>query len=263
MSDLNYVLTGKDSGPPVLFLHGFMGSVHDWRQTVSAIEGTVQCLRVDLPGHGASLHFQDDYFYTMPGACEAVLACLDALDISTCHIVGYSMGGRLALYLALHHPSRCHRLVLESAAPGLTTPSDRRERRKIDEERAERITKDFGAFLEHWYRQPLFQSLSQHGLVEEMIQSRLHNDPAELARSIRGMSPGRQPPHDELLVNLQPHALAMTGALDPKYPALARRIAAVSANLNARVVNDAGHNVHAEQPSAFVDVIRAFLCPTD
>ena len=237
-----------------------MGSSSDWEVITADLEGHYRCLAVDLPGHGRSLHYFEDALYAVPGAADALLGVLDEHDIARCHVAGYSMGGRVALYFALHHPDRCRRVILESASPGLSEANERKKRREADERRAERIAQgDFGAFLNEWYRQPLFKSLARHELVDEMVEARLSNDRDELARAVVGMSPGRQPPLWSRLGALAVPVLALSGQLDDKYAALTARLETASPLIHTALVPGAGHNVHAERPRAYLEAVRAFL----
>ena len=148
----------KAAGPALLFLHGFMGSGQDWAETVEAFPD-YRCILVDLPGHGLSAGCPPG-LYPMPQAALALLAVLDDLGVETCVPVGYSMGGRLALYLALTHPDRCRAVVLESGSPGLASEREREGRREWDESKATELERQgLDAFLEDWYRQPLFHSI--------------------------------------------------------------------------------------------------------
>ncbi len=263
MSEGLYVRTwGGAHHPPVLFLHGFMGASADWNEVADALADTFFCIAVDLSGHGRSLHVAPEA-YTMHGTADAVVRTLDTLQLPRCALVGYSMGGRLALYLALHHPERFTRLVLESASPGLETPEARAERRALDEKRAQQLeTSDLGVFMREWYRQPLFASLDRHpGLRERMIEARLGNDAAGLARSLRGIGTGRQPSLWERLQRLRVSTCAVAGALDTKYVDLARQMAACAERVDVRIVPEAGHNVHAEQPQAFISSLIHWLQP--
>ncbi len=104
MAELNYTTSGRTRDPAVLFLHGFMGSSRDWSDVIAALEERFRCVAVDLPGHGASLGLPYPGSYTIEGAARSVLRLLDELGIASPALVGYSMGGRLALYLALRHP---------------------------------------------------------------------------------------------------------------------------------------------------------------
>ena len=90
----------------MLFLHGFMGHAGDWREVSDDLDGRLRRVAVDLPGHGASLAVPPDR-YTIGGAARSVLDVLDGAGMDRATLVGYSMGGRLALYLALRHPDRC------------------------------------------------------------------------------------------------------------------------------------------------------------
>src|SRR5215210_9302239 len=104
--DLNYEVSGDRRSRAVLFLHGFMGSSADWRGVMSVIGDRAFCIAVDLPGHGASLELAADS-YTVEGAAQAVIRILDEHEVIRVTVAGYSMGGRLALYLALCYPERC------------------------------------------------------------------------------------------------------------------------------------------------------------
>jgi len=258
---LHYETQGPPHKPPLCFVHGFMGSSAEWQPIVDAMSEDAYCLTVDLPGHGQSLD-RPSYVYTMEGVTQALADVLDEAGIDRCSLVGYSMGGRVALYFSLFHPSRVRRLVLESTSPGLQTEEKRADRRQVDEERAARIQDDLGAFLDDWYRMPLFASLARHGLVEEMVRTRRDNDPDELARALRGLSPGEQPSLWDRLSELTVPVLALTGALDDKYKVITERTAQRIVNAHRVVVSAAGHNVHAERPQAFLAQLVRFLDTT-
>jgi len=252
---------GDSESPTLCFLHGFMGASSDWTPIVEELEDRFHCLAVDLPGHGQSLG-QPDEMHSVEGATEAVVEVLEAEDVDSCVLVGYSMGGRVALSLALRFPGLVERLVLESASPGLRTEAERADRRTVDADRAARIEADLEAFLADWYRQPLFASLARHDLVDEMVRTRSENDPQELARALRGMSPGRQTSFWDQLDEIECPTLVLTGALDDKYMTITETTAARIDPARYVVIPDAGHNVHAERPSAFLNALRRYLSET-
>ena len=171
------------------------------------------------------------------------------------------MGGRLALYLALRHPERCAALFLESTSPGLETEPEREARRETDEKRALRLeTGDFESFLEDWYRQPLFASLARdEALLRRTIEARRRNDPAELAKSLRGIGTGSQPSLWGELVGLEVPVLAVTGELDEKYAEIARLMESLAPRIRIATIPDAGHNPHAENPKAYTRSLKDFL----
>lgn len=235
-----------------------MGNSGDWRDVVAGLDECFYCVAVDLPGHGSSLGFREGS-YTMEGAANALIRTLDDLEIQRAALVGYSMGGRLALYFALHHPERCESLFLESASPGLKSERERAARRRSDEEKAKFLESgDFEEFLERWYRQPLFASLHDE-LVEDLIERRKANDPSELARSLRGTGAGSQPSLWEEMKTLRVPTLVIVGELDEKFTNTAREMANLSLLISPEVVPDAGHNVRLEAPEEYVRIIGEFL----
>src|SRR5215203_1172014 len=137
--NLNYEVSGDRLSPAVLFLHGFMGSSADWREVMAALGDRTFRIVMDLPGHGASLELAPDT-YTVEGTARAVMRTLDGLEVVRPVVAGYSMGARLALYLALRYPDQCAGLFLESVSPGLARSTEERAtRRAADESKAGRL----------------------------------------------------------------------------------------------------------------------------
>ena len=207
--------------------------------------------RLGLPSEG----------YTMEGASRYLADLLDGLGSQRAVLVGYSMGGRLALYFALRYPELCSGLFLESASPGLNDAKGHATRRRADEEKAARLESgDFDEFLHDWYRQPLFASLARNEeLLQKTTGSRRRNDPEELARSLRGMGTGIQPSLWDELAGLEVPTLAVAGELDEKFVAIGRRMETGSPMVNFIQVPGAGHNLHAESPVAYADLLQDFL----
>lgn len=243
----------------VLFLHGFMGSGRDWMEMVDALPDC-RCILVDLPGHGLSAGCSAD-LYPMPHAAHALLAVLDAVGVGQCVPVGYSMGGRLALYLALTHPDRCRALVVESGSPGLASERERDARREWDESKAFALERQgLDAFLEDWYRQPLFHSIRRdEARFAALTERRRHNDPAGLARSLRLMGTGSQHSLWPQLPEIGFPWLAMAGELDSRYRKTMQDMVSLSEKGRLATIPDAGHNTHFENPEAFSRTLREFL----
>ena len=197
----------------------------------------------------------------MSGTAAEIIKLLDSLNIERTMLVGYSMGGRLALYLALRYPERCTSLFLESASPGLENERERASRHDADEKKARRLeTEDFEGFLQDWYQQPIFASLARdEELLERTIETRLRNDPSELAKSLRGIGTGSQPSLWKELGRLEAPALAVAGELDSKFSALSRRMAAISPQIRVNVVTDVGHNVQGEAPKEYLAILKDHL----
>src|SRR5829696_346313 len=257
---LNYEVSGDPRSPAVLFLHGFMGSSADWRVVIAALGDRAFGIAADLPGHGTSLGLTTEA-YTIEGSARAVINTLDQLEVEHPVVAGYSMGGRLALYLALRHPERCAGLFLESASPGLKRASERASRRAVDESQAQRLESgDLETFLRDWYRQPLFATLARNEhLLPRIIQARRRNDPGELARSLRGMGTGMQPSLWGELGGLGVPALTVAGGLDEKYVRISSRMASINPQVEPAVIPGAGHDVHDEAPAEYVALLGRFV----
>ena len=249
----------KDTDVTLLFLHGFMGSGRDWADTVEALPDC-RCILVDLPGHGLSAECPSD-LYPMPQTALALLAVLDEVGLRQCIPVGYSMGGRLALYLALGHPERCRALVVESGSPGLASERERQGRREWDESKAWELEREgLDTFLNNWYRQPLFQSIRRNeARFAALVERRRHNAPVGLARSLRLMGTGSQPSLWPQLPGLRFPWLAVAGELDSRYRKTTQDMVSLSETGTLATIPDAGHNTHFENPEAFSRTLREFL----
>jgi 2-succinyl-6-hydroxy-2,4-cyclohexadiene-1-carboxylate synthase len=260
MTSLHHVLVGDEQAPPVLFLHGFLGASNDWMMCSVALKNQFRCITMDLPGHGQSVDL-DDAAFTFPGCAQAIMETLDQLQIERCSVVGYSMGGRIGLYLANMFPDRISKLVLESSSPGLRTHAERQARREHDARLAHDLeTGDFEAFLQRWYAQPLFHTLTtneEH--LQQIIGQRRRNDPHALARALRGLSTGAQPSLWAQLRQTNPPTLLVVGEHDSKFRTIVNQIQMLQPQAQVAVVPSAGHNVHEEQPRAFAHIVRAFL----
>ncbi len=256
----HYSLSGSTDKPLALFLHGFMGASHDFDEVISLLSDQFCCLAVDLPGHGKTLLIGGDECYSMPSTAQALINLLNQLNIEKCFLVGYSMGGRLALYLTIQFPQRFSKVVLESASPGLKTQQERMERIQHDFKLAQNLeTRDFSSFLSSWYNQPLFASLKQHHKFEHVIERRLENNPIELAKSLRNMSTGAQPSlWDKLKQNKIP-LLLIVGKYDHKFRAINWEMAELCEAAILEIVSCCGHNVNIEMSEIFIEKLTLFL----
>ena len=259
---LNVEVSGE--GPPLLLLHGFSGSAATWTPNLETWHGFT-AIAVELLGHGTSDCPADRRRYHMERCLDDLVALLDRLPASggrRVAVLGYSMGGRVALRLALRAPERLWALVLESASPGIEDASERPARVGSDADLADDIERDgLEAFVERWQALPLFASQARLSVAvrDELRRQRLQNDPQGLAGSLRGLGAGRQVPVLDRMDEIRISVLLLTGALDDKYCALARRMAAALPCARTEVVPDAGHAVHLERPQAFAGAIRGFL----
>ncbi|BAU15546.1 alpha/beta hydrolase fold protein [Leptolyngbya sp. NIES-3755] len=251
---LSFNLTHRKDSMMVVFLHGFLGSGAEFDAIVDQFP--FSCLTVDLPGHGKT-RFSDEY--TMENTANAIVGLLNELEISQANLVGYSMGGRLGLYLALNYPERFSKAVIESGSPGLKTEQERLERIERDRTLTTQIETDFNQFLLNWYNQSLFQSVKAHPKFDQMLKERSRNDPIEVARSLSEMGTGMQPSLWEKLRSHQNRLLLMVGEYDRKFVALNQEMVSLCGTAELSIVPNAGHNIHFEKPRTFVDRVQAFF----
>lgn len=237
----------------------FLGSCEEFSAIDASLCDRFCCLSIDLPGHGETQVVGD---YTLSSTARAIVHLLDRLNIHQAILVGYSLGGRLALYLALHFADRFPKTILESASPGLQTEAARSTRRQHDDQLATYIESDFPTFLIDWYNQPLFRSLRQHPTFGAIYQQRLKNRPIELAKSLRNLSIGRQPNLWGKLASYEPPLLLLVGENDRKFVAINQEIAARCRSAQLEILVNTGHNLHVENPSAFTMHIKDFLFST-
>ncbi|MEM7113471.1 MAG: 2-succinyl-6-hydroxy-2,4-cyclohexadiene-1-carboxylate synthase [Chloroflexota bacterium] len=262
INQTNYYYENAGFGEPLLLLHGFTGSTANWQRHVPVLAAHYQVIAVDILGHGQTAVPTDPTRYQMPTVAADIVALLAALDINSCHLLGYSMGGRLSLYLAAHYPHLWRSLILESSSPGLETAVEREERIARDNGLADRIERDgIVAFVDFWENIGLFASQRQleTAVRQTLRQQRLRNSPLGLANSLRGMGTGQQPSLWSHLSQLRLHTLLLVGSLDSKFVAINKQIARQMPNVQCRIILNAGHTVHLEKPDEFCQNIFDFL----
>jgi 2-succinyl-6-hydroxy-2,4-cyclohexadiene-1-carboxylate synthase len=262
-AELEVEATGR--GPAVLALHGFTGTARTWVSLAAALLDQRRVIAPDLLGHGRSAAPADPARYALERQADDLAALLAALDAVPADVVGYSMGARLALVLALRHPSVVRGLILESPSAGVHDATERARRRAADEALAGQLERDgLASFVETWEAQPLFasQSALPDDLWARLRTERLAHDPRGLAASLRGAGQGVMVPlHDRLAVVDCP-ALVIAGALDPVGLKRAGEVAAGLPAARLEVVPDAGHAPHLEQPEAFLRLAGEHLAVT-
>lgn len=263
---LYHTTTGTRDNPPLLFLHGFLGSHADFLHLLPTLSKHFYCVTVDLPGHGKTETKLGDY--TFSRTAEAIVDLLDYLNIRKTHVLGYSLGGRIALYLACEFGDRIADLIIESVSPGLKTAAERKQRQQQDDITALELLKTpLLDFLDKWYSNPLFADLKQHPkLFADMVQRRLQNRPEELARALCGLSLGRQPPLWEHVSTSRSPLLILVGVLDPKFVSIGTELFEYCQTNNKQatlsVFERCGHNIHLIAPNAYVNAIVKFIHQT-
>ncbi len=238
----------KIAGVPttVVLLHGFAGTRRAWDPVVERLDPERYTpLAPDLRGHG-------DARDARPVTFEACVADVLAAAPERFVLCGYSMGGRIAQHVALAAPERVERLVLVATTAGLVDEAERAARRADDERLAAFADgATIEQFADRWAAQPLFAGTPPEA-ARIWREDLLRNDPRALAAVLRGMGTGAMAPLWERLPTLTMPATVLAGAEDPKFVALAERLAAALPDAELVVVQGAGHGLPREAPGAVV-----------
>lgn len=260
-SGIGYPLWRTGDGAPLLLLHGFTGSHDTWHHVSDQLTNNHLVVTLDLPGHGQSMQPPAN-IWTFATVIDDLAWIIEALPGATADILGYSMGGRIALALAAAHPDRVRRLILESTSPGIADEQERRARQIADEGLAERILRDgLDEFVASWERLPMWASQAHLPAVnrERQRQIRLSHTAAGLAANLRATGTGAQPSYWNRLADLTTPTLLVAGELDHKFTQIAARMHEEIPGSRLEVVANAGHAVHLEQPARYVQVVLDFL----
>lgn len=240
----------EGDGARVVLVHGFTQTGQSWGPVADDLARDHRVVRVDAPGHGGSAGVSADLW---------VGARLVGRAGGAATYIGYSMGARLCLHLALAAPSLIRALVVIGATGGIDDDAERSARRAGDEALARRLEEQgLEAFLQWWLAQPLFAGLPADAAG---LRARRANTVAGLADSLRRAGTGTQePPLWNRLGELSMPVLAVAGERDAKFRPLAERLAAaIGDNASVAVVPGGGHAAHLEAPDAFIAIVRPFL----
>lgn len=236
------------------FLHGFTQRGASWEELWSLLGDGRRLVAVDLPGHGDS----PEGAATLPETARALAATWDALGVAESALVGYSLGGRAALFAAAALSHRVTHLVTIGAHAGFE--GDARQRRlETDEALARRIeTEGVEWFASYWAGQPIFAGLRGRGPERLAAYDRMRraNRASGLAASLRGMGGAAEPPFWDRLPAITAPALLLAGEHDEPYIELAHRLRSLIPGSRLGIVPGAGHPAHLEQPERVAALVR-------
>ena len=272
LDGLRWEIRERGHGQPLLLLHGFTGRGSGWGAHATAFARHFRVIVVDLPGHGRTRP-SDPVRGVRPSrisverTADDLATILARADAAPAHVLGYSLGARIALRLAIVHPDGVRRLVLESPSAGIVGTRERAARRAADAALADRLERDgMETFVDAWERQPIFAG---HAAIPapcatrlratRLRAERLSNTPAGLALSLRAAGQGCMEPLHDRQVSVRIPTLVIAGALDPIGLARAEVVAAGVPGARLEIVPGAGHMPHLESPSRFRSLTLDFL----
>ena len=270
VAGLRWAVRAAGSGPLLLLLHGFTGSGRSWEGGLAetAIDSGFRVIAPDLPGHGGTAWRaggagspDEPSRAAIERVADDLMELLRVLGHDRAHVVGYSMGARVALRLAISHPDCVRSLVLEAPSAGIENAADRAARRAADDALARTLERDgIESFMDAWGRTPVLAGEARLGPKTRaaLREIRLSHDPAGLAASLRAAGHGAMEPLHGRLAEITAPTLVIVGADDP----VRERAAAVAAGVpGARLamIDGAGHAPHLEAPDACCRLILDFL----
>ncbi len=239
-----------------IVLHGFSGCGAAMAPIAEPLRAEARVFTPDLAGHGNNLP-SGDHAYSIDAMAEAVASIQDRF-----HLVGYSMGARLALTIAVRWPQRVRSLTVIGASPGLAHEKQRRERAALDDRRARALVADPEGFIDDWMRLPMFAGLTRLGESRwtRSRAQRLANNPVGMARALRCASPGRMRYlSPERLQRVTAPVSVVVGSDDATYVRIGADLTYQLRCARLTIVPGVGHATHLEAPDAVLDAIRTVM----
>lgn len=252
---------GSKDATPVFFLHGFTGSAGDWIDVMKNLPEEIPAFALDLIGHGKTDAPDSPEFYSTGRQIDYIDAFIDDIIADSPIVVGYSMGGRLALQYSVNKPEKLKGVVLESAAAGIEDRNERFKRILSDAKLIEQLqTKGVNKFINYWMSLPLFGSLKniEPEKYREIIEMKKSNSAVGLINSLKGFGAGVMPDIWNKLHTLDFPVLIITGEKDEKYVSIGKKLKGILKNSEMVVVPYAGHNTHLEKASDFINFVVQF-----
>lgn len=230
-------------------LHGFLGSTEDWQEFQKHYHYDTQTVR--LPSH-------EDEPALVSHSIKDLAHFVGRKISEPTTLIGYSLGGRVALHMALENPL-IKKLVLISCSPGMRTQDERTKRQEEDHAWAKEMEHDFESFLFHWYSQAIFTDFRQHESFVRTLERRAKHNPHLLSRVMLEASQGLNPSHWERLSELKIPVLYICGEKDAKYVKIGREMVDLCPALTLDTIPQAGHALHITHAEPVARTVKEWL----
>ncbi|MCO4792580.1 MAG: alpha/beta fold hydrolase [Bacteriovoracaceae bacterium] len=255
-SPFNFKFGGTLGKKVCLFLHGFMGNLLDWEDVLNELDQDIFWISLDLPGHGETL---SNKFSDQNDILNELSTFITSLECPFLTGVGYSMGGRILLQLAIQSPTLFNKLVLESVHLGLENSTDKQSRIESDKNLFNNVStrEEFSDFLDNWYALPLFEGIKNHTQYEDMKESKLDMNISELKAALNLMSTGHQDSAQNFLKGCSLNIQFVAGEKDQKYIEFLTVINNLkNEKVTTQSVPNCSHNTHLQNPQFLIDLIK-------
>lgn len=250
----------KEQLPFLVLLHGFMGSYKSFRTLIPPLSQFCNPITVDLLGHGETQGSEMHYRFASKEQTADLIKLISEQFQYPLFLYGYSMGGRLALQVALQRTDLIQALILESTTFGIESEQERQARQALDGQRADSIIANFSQFLEEWKQLPIFESeLLSKSTKDEIEDIQREQDPVSMSNSLLGFGTGSMPCVKEHLNILSMPVKLLAGAKDQKFTNIMSTMQNRIPTASLEIFEKANHRVHSEQPEALVQTIKQFI----
>lgn len=259
IENIKYHIEVKGEGKPIICLHGFSEDLSTWQ--FLKLDGH-QLIFIDLIGHGKSDKPKFRKYYSLKVMLRHLNKLILKLGIKKYSMLGYSMGGRIALAYALIYPKEIDKLILESASYGEDGVINRLKRRRNDLKLAGDIEKNgIEWFTQYWSDLSIFNSQRKlpKAIINEITKRRLANCTFALSNTLKGTGQGKFPCLKGQIVKLSMPILYISGEYDKKYEGVGKKFENLNGNVKHIVINGCGHNTHIENANEFAGALNKFL----
>lgn len=251
---------GSSEKPTIVFLHGFLGNHLDWQSTIQLLKAHFHCITLDLPGHGNSISVQTPLDNGFEHCHQLIKDTLDRQKVGNYILVGYSLGGRIALdYARTQDDPRLKHLILESSHIGLTKQvPDKEQRYQHDLYWAQKFaTQSLLQSLDQWYQQEVFADLTRQQRVQ-VVKQRAHNYGVFLANMLLSTSLAKQQSAEQFLTTTKLPISYLYGQKDSKFEQIAKLLPSKE-NITIHGFNGVGHNIHQQAPLDYTEKLQQIL----
>ncbi len=257
--DINYLDEGE--GRPIMLIHGFSSNLKSWDEQMPALSSRYRVVRYDCRGHGKSESPADPAAYSQEILVREALGLLDELGIDRACVCGHSMGGNVALHMAINHPDRVDASIVACTGSGSSKDDGFKERFQVIAEMLDRGELD--QFTETLLSAPSFSVFGRlrPDILEKQREWLLGNDARGLANTIRGVQMKRPSimSLEEKLKNLNVPSLILVGDEDIPCTEPAYFMHKHIPRSKLVVFPQTGHILNLERPSDFNREVMVFL----
>ena len=249
----------KLDNDPVLFLHGFSGSSNCWKSIRKEINAPT--IAMDIPGHNKSYFLNLNEDYTYKDFRTELFLILNKLNVKKVHLLGYSMGGRLAISFAQKYPETVKSLILESSSLGLVSMEEKEIQTKQDNNLISKINNSMDRFVSHWKENLLFDKQESRNLnaYNELNNNRLKHNKHQLSKSLLSFSKSNMPAFIEAFSTFDCPVFLINGKDDTKYIKINRDMMKIHKKSKQFIINNSSHNVHLENTDSFIDTVNNII----